>query len=83
MTLPKHLEEAVAKLEQASYLIEQARAKSLTLDSVQEWLEGLTGYVKAATEIQQLNNESVHEKLHELAGRVGLRQFPTGGIAKD
>ena len=78
MTLPKHLDEAVAKLEQASYQIEQARAKSLTLDSVQEWLEGLTGYVMAVTEIQQLNNESVHEKLHDLAGRVGLRQFPTG-----
>ena len=83
MTLPRHLDEAVAKLEQASYQIDQARAKPLTLDSVREWLEGLTSYVRATTEIQQLDNESVHEKLHELAGRVGLRQFPTAGQEKD
>jgi hypothetical protein len=83
MTLPKHLDDAVAKLEQASHQIDQARANPLTLENIREWLEGLTNYVKATTEIQQLNNESVHEKLHDLAGRIGLRHFPSGHADKD
>ena len=28
------------------------------------------------SEVQAYCNESVHEKLHELAGRIGLRKFP-------
>jgi hypothetical protein len=79
MTLPKHLDDAVAKLEQASWQIEQVRAQPVTLENLREWLEGLTNYAKATTEIQQLNNESLHEKIHELASRIGLRKFPSSG----
>ena len=77
MTLPKHLTQAVAKLESAFARIEQARAKPATADSLQEWLEALTDYSVAVSEIHQLNNESIHEKLHELADRIGLRHFPS------
>lgn len=83
MGLPKHLDDAVARLEQASKQIDEARAKPVTLETIREWLEGLTNFAKATTEIQELNNESIHEKLHELAGRAGFRQFPSGGAGKE
>lgn len=79
MTLPKHLEEAAARLEEASWRIDQAREKPLTLESLQEWLTALTDYAYALNEIHNFNNESVHEKLHLLAGRVGLKKFPPAG----
>jgi hypothetical protein len=78
MSLPKHLEEAVSRLDGASWRIDQARKKALSLESLQEWLTALTDYSSVLSEIQQLNNESIHEKLHELAGRVGLKKFRTG-----
>lgn len=40
------------------------------------WLEALTAYCEALADIHTYNNESVHEKLHALAGRTGLRKFP-------
>ena len=79
MALPKHLTESVSKLEQAASRIEEARAKPVTLESLQEWLMALTDYSMTVSEIHQLNNESIHEKLHELAGRIGLRKFPSAG----
>jgi hypothetical protein len=39
-------------------------------------LAALTDYAEALKDIQEYSNESVHEKLHQLAGRVGLRKFP-------
>ncbi len=78
MTVPKLLEEAVGRLKEASFLIEQAREKPSTLESQREWLGALTDYSLALSEVQEYNNESVHEKLHELAARVGLKQFPSG-----
>lgn len=76
MTVPKHLESAAAKLKEAEHRIEEARRGSATPDSQRLWLEALTDYCMALAEIQAYNNESVHEKLHELAGRVGMRKFP-------
>jgi hypothetical protein len=75
MSLPKHLEEAVSRLDAASWRIDQARKKSLSMESLQEWLIALTDFSSALSETEQLNNESIHEKLHELAGRVGLKKF--------
>lgn len=77
MAVPKHLDEAVTRLKTASYRIEQAREKPSTPDSQKEWLEALTDFSLALSEIQEYNNESVHEKLHELAARTGLKQFPS------
>jgi hypothetical protein len=76
MAIPKHLDEAVTRLNEASARIDEARAKPLTLENLREWLVGLTNYARAASDVQAFNNESVHEKLHEIAGRVGLGQFP-------
>jgi hypothetical protein len=79
VTLPKHLEEAVAKLEEASSRIDEARAEPVNLETLQEWLAALTDYSMTVAEVQQLRNESIHEKLHELASRIGLKKFPSAG----
>ncbi len=79
MTLPKHLEEAAARHKEATFRIEQVRAKPLTLEHLQEWLVALTDLAMAMSDIQEFNNESIHEKLHEIAARAGLRRFPSTG----
>lgn len=76
MTVPKHLDAAAAKLKEAEFRIDEARQGPVTCENQTLWLEALTDYCRALAEIQAYNNESVHEKLHELAGRVGVRKFP-------
>ena len=76
MAVPKHLEEAVGRLREASARIELARARPDDLASHREWLLALTDFVTALAEVHQYTNESVHEKLHEMAGRLGLKSFP-------
>ena len=78
MTLPKHLDEAAAKMKEAAFRSEEARQGPMTSESQKVWLEALTDYCQALSEVQAFCNESVHEKLHELAGRMGLRKFPAG-----
>jgi hypothetical protein len=77
MTVPKHLNEAAAKLKEASFRIDEARQGPLTCENQKLWLEALTDYCVALSEVQAYCNESVHEKLHELAGRMGVRNFPS------
>jgi hypothetical protein len=72
MSLPRHLEEAAGRLEQARFAIEEARAALPTLASLQAWLGALTEYCEALSDIQRLTNESIHEKLHAIAGRLGV-----------
>ena len=78
MTVPKHLDEAVAKITEATLRIKDARQGPLTCENQKVWLEALTDYCLALSKVQAYCNESVHEKLHELAGRIGLRKFPAG-----
>jgi hypothetical protein len=77
MTVPRHLEAAVDKLKEASLGIDRAREGPLTSENQKAWLEALTEYCQALGDIQTYNSESIHEKLHELAGRMGLKQFPS------
>jgi hypothetical protein len=79
VTLGKDLEEATTRLNEAAWRIDQARKKPSTMETFQEWLAALTDYTLALSEIHQLNNESIHEKLHEVAGRVGLKRFRSTG----
>lgn len=79
MSLPLHLEGAVATLKDAASRIEKARGEPLSLEAQQEWLTALSDYVGALCDIHEYNNESIHEKLHELAARLGLRHFPDTG----
>ena len=78
MTVPKHLDAAAARMKEATFRIEEARQGPVTCENQKVWLEALTDYCLALSEVQAYCNESVHEKLHELAGRTGLRKFPAG-----
>jgi hypothetical protein len=77
MTVPKHLNEAAEKLKAASFRIDEARRGPLTSENQKLWLEALTDYCAALSDVQAYCNESVHEKLHEMAGRMGVRKFPS------
>jgi hypothetical protein len=78
MSLAKHLEDAAVRLKEASFRVDEARRKAVTPESVREWLEALTDFVQALSDIQTYNNESIHEKLHDLGSRIGLRSTPGG-----
>jgi hypothetical protein len=76
MTVPKHLNEAAAKFKAASFRIDEARQGPVTCENQKLWLEALSDYCVALADVQAYCNESVHEKLHELTGRMGVRKFP-------
>ena len=75
MTVSRHLTEAAQRLQEAETRIAEVREVPPTLENHRAWLEALTVYCKALADIQTFNNESVHEKLHELAGATGLKKF--------
>lgn len=77
MTVSRHVEEAAERLQEARRQIALAREGPVTCENEKVWLEALTAYCEALADIQTYNNESVHEKLHALAGQMGLRKFPT------
>ncbi len=77
MTVSRIVEEAADKLQEAARQIVLAREGHNSCENQRVWLEGLTAYCEALADIQTYNNESIHEKLHELAGRMGLRKFPS------
>ncbi|HKO31308.1 MAG TPA: hypothetical protein VJU54_09225 [Nitrospiraceae bacterium] len=81
MSVPKHLAEATAKLKETSFRIDEAQKGPLTCENQKVWLEALTEYCLALSEVQTYNNESVHEKLNELAGRAGIKSFEETGSA--
>ena len=72
MSLGRHLEQATARLEEAAFRIDELRKKPPSLESQREWLIALTEYCTAASDVQRFANESVHEKLHAIAGRLGV-----------
>lgn len=72
MPVPKHLDEAASRLEGAAIRIERARSAPTSLDSLREWLEAITEYADALSDLHRFTNESVHEKLHELAARLNV-----------
>ncbi len=77
MTVSRHVEEAAGKLQEAAGRIALAREGPDTCENQRVWLEALTTYCEALADIHTYNNESIHEKLHALAGRMGLRKFPS------
>jgi hypothetical protein len=72
MAVPHHLDDAVKRLEDANLRIDLARAKPTSMENLREWMEALTAYVRTLAEVHEYTNESVHEKIHALAGRVRL-----------
>jgi hypothetical protein len=76
MALPKHVDDAADRLHEAFARIEVARAKPPSTESLHEWLAALTDYAQALMDLHEFTNESVHEKLHVLAGLLNLKTFP-------
>jgi hypothetical protein len=72
MSLGKHIEQAIGRLEEASFRIDEARNKPLSLESLRDWLVAMTDYCTAASDVQRYANESVHEKLHAIASHAGI-----------
>jgi len=77
MTVSRHVVEAAERLQEAGRRIALAREGPTTCENQKVWLEALSAYCEALADIHTYNNESIHEKLHELAGRMGLRKFPS------
>jgi hypothetical protein len=77
MTVSRHIQEAAERLTEAGRRIASAREGPDTRENQRNWLEALTAYCEALADIQTYNNESIHEKLHALAGRMGLRKLPS------
>ncbi|MBI3181080.1 MAG: hypothetical protein HYZ28_02940 [Myxococcales bacterium] len=75
MALPEHLKDAAARLEEAAARIDAAREGPPSLEGMREWLDALTDFAVALSEVHRYTNESVHEKLHELAAHVRLPTF--------
>ena len=75
MPIPKHLDDAAERLARAEARILQMGEPPVTVDGLRDWVRALTEYVFALSEVQRYSNESVHEKLHELAGQVHARPF--------
>jgi hypothetical protein len=72
MALPELLEEAAARLDEAAYRISEARTQAPTIPVLHEWLSAVTDYCLALSDVQRLTNQSIHEKLHAIAGRLGI-----------
>ena len=72
MALGKHVEAAIGRLEEASFRIDEARGKPLSLENLRDWLAAVTDYCTAAADVQRYANESVHEKLHAIASHAGV-----------
>lgn len=68
MPVPAHLEQAASRLEYATIRLQDARRGT----DLREWLDALTEHSLALADVQTFANESVHEKLHAVAGREGF-----------
>ena len=73
MSLHHKIEEAAERFEVAGAQVADLRARGETAEEdTLEWLEALSEMILALGDIQALNNESVHEKLHAMASRLGV-----------
>jgi len=82
MSLPKHLDEAVARMKDASARVEQARDQPTSLETLRDWIAALSDFCFALSDVHTFNNESVHEKLHELAERAHVKTVTPAGRAQ-
>lgn len=82
MSLSKHLEEAAAKMKNASERIDKLRGEPASTEMLRDWLVAVSDFCAALSDIQAFNNESVHEKLHELAERARIMTVAPSGRAQ-
>lgn len=84
MAVPRQLDEAVARMERAALDLEAARSRPASPEGMRLWLEALTEYTLALGDVHRFTNESVHEKLHAVASRLGVRDaaFPGSSLTE-
>ena len=78
MAVPKHLQEAAKRMDLAMQQIDAIREQEMTPERQRQWLEALTEFCFALSDVQEFNTASVHEKLHELAGTLGPERILLG-----
>lgn len=69
MALMKHLEEAADRLKKSGAQMEEARGKPITAETMHEWLNAVTEYSFALSDLHDINMEAMQEQLDDLAGR--------------
>lgn len=70
MSLQEHIDSALDKLERANRRLEQARQG----EALRPWLEALTDYVLALSDVAALDRESLDETLNRITARLGMDQ---------
>lgn len=78
MALLKHLEEAAERLKRASARMNAARTKSPSPENLHDWLDALTEYTVALSDLHDLNMEAIQERLDKLEARQRQIGPPTG-----
>ena len=68
MALMKHLEEA-DRLKKSGAQMEEARGKPITPEIMHEWLNAVTEYSFALSDLHDINMEAMQEQLDDLTGR--------------
>jgi hypothetical protein len=70
MAVTKLMEEAADRKEQAERRLTEMREATFTPGNLKAWLTALTDYALALGEVQEYSQQSIHEKLQELAQLV-------------
>ena len=83
MALPRLLEEAASRMQEASLRMERAREKRATVKSNQDWLVALTDYAIALGDVQRFANESVHDQPEPGRVFVSVDDGPGRNIEQD
>jgi hypothetical protein len=75
--LTELVQQALRRLENAERRIQRAREAPSTPENMREWLEAVSDFAHALSEIQELDRESLHHRLDQVSGALGLER-PAG-----
>jgi hypothetical protein len=75
--LTELVQQALDRLESAERRIQRAREEPATPDNLREWLDAVSDFARALSEIHELDRESLHRRLDEVSGSLGLER-PAG-----
>jgi hypothetical protein len=78
MSLKKLIASAAQRMEVATAKITETRNLPPTQANLVEWMEALTDYTLALTDLVTYNNESAHEKIQEISARTKLGPLGPG-----
>jgi hypothetical protein len=76
MAATEHMKASADKMEQAAARLLAAREGAFTPSGLQKWLSALTDYALALGEVQELSQQSIHEKLQQLTRALHRPNMP-------